>query len=166
MKIETPAALRYIMQDDIFLLPADKVKPAETIVEAAVKTPDVIFKYLGSNKKNFLVLVNYTGHEFIVDAHLIALQSILSRKEYNLDDIAILNLANYIDTGFEQLATYFNPQKILVLGKAAMPAGIGALQFNEPGQIGNSVALNSFSFDEMMDNIPNKKTFWDKMKNL
>jgi hypothetical protein len=166
MKIETPAALRYIMQDDIFLLPADKAKPVETIAVVAVKTPDAIFKYLGSNKKNFLILVNYTGHEFIADAHLAALQSILSRKEYNLDDIAILNQANYITIDFAQLATYFNPQKILVLGKAAMPAGIGALQFNEPVQIGNSVALYSFSFDEMMDNIPNKKTFWDKMKNL
>ena len=165
MKIENPAALRYIMQDDIFLLPADKVKPAETIAEVAVKTPDVIFKYLGSNKKNFLILVNYTGHEFIADAHLAALQSILSRKEYNLDDIAILNRANYINTEFKQLATYFNPQKILMLGNEAMPVGIAAV-FNEPVQIGNCVALHSFSFDEMMDNIPNKKTFWDKMKNL
>src|SRR3954468_15501596 len=109
MKIETPAALRYIMQDDIFLLPADKVKPAETIVEVAVKTPDVVFKYLGENKKGFLILVHYTGHEFIADTHLTALQSILSRKEYNLDDIAILNRANYTNTDFEQLTTYFNP---------------------------------------------------------
>jgi len=166
MKIETPAALRYIMQDDIFLLSADNVKPAETIVEATVPTPDVIFKYLGSNKRNFLILVNYTGHEFIADAHLTALQSILSRKEYNVDDIAILNLANYSTVSFEQLAAYFNPQKTLILGKAAMPAGIGALQFNEQGQIGKCAALYSFSFDEMMDNIPNKKTFWDNMKNL
>ena len=166
MKIETPAALRYIMQDDVFLLPADKVKPAETIVEAAVQAPDAVFKYLGNNKKNFLILVHYPGHEFIADTNLTALQSILSRKEYNLDDIAILNRANYINTEFEQLATYFNPQKILILGNTAMPDDIAAVQFNEPVQIGNCVALHSFSFDEMMDNIPNKKTFWDKMKNL
>lgn len=166
MKIETPAALHYIMQDDIFLLPADKVKPAETIVEVVVKTSDAGFKYLGNNKKNFLILVHYTGHDFIADAHLTALQSILSRKEYNLDDIAILNLANHVTAGFEQIATYFNPQKVLILGKDAIPADSGTLQFNEPGQIGNCVALYSFSFDEMMDNIPNKKTFWDKMKNL
>jgi hypothetical protein len=166
MKIETPAALRYIMQDDIFLLPAGIVKSAETIVETAVQTPDAVFKYLGNNKKNFLILVHYTAHEFIADTHLTALQSILSRKEYSLDDIAILNRANYITTGFELLAAYFNPQKILILGNEAMPVGIEPVQFNEPVQLGNCVALHSFSFDEMMDNIPNKKTFWDKMKNL
>ena len=166
MKIETPDALRFIMQDDIFLLPADKAKPAETIVEVNVQASDVAFKYLGGNKKSFLILVHYTAHEFIADTHLTALQSILSRKEYTLEDIAITNMVHYTTVGFEQLETYFNPQKILVLGKAAMPVDVQTLQFNEPKQIGGCAALYSFSFDEMMDNTPNKKAFWDKMKNL
>ena len=167
MKVETPAALRFIIQEDIYLLPGDKTSPQPQPVSAPVEqTPVTIFKYLGANKKGFLILVNYTDQEFIADEHLTALKNILSRKEYVVDDIAILNLARHNDVGFEQMVAHFNPQKLLVLGKSAMPANMVPLPFNEIGSAGNCTALYSFSFDEMMDNTENKKAFWEKMKNL
>ena len=166
MKIETPAALRFIMQDDIYLLPADKAKPPSKPTETILKTPKIDFNYLGKNNKKFLVVTHYTNHEFIADDHLTALENILKRKEHALEDVAIFNLANHADADFEQLHNYFNPQKILLLGENALPANMEALVFNQPQNIAQTMVLYSFSFDDMMNDVANKKAFWEQMKAL
>lgn len=166
MKIEHPAAFSFIMQEDIFLLNKDKGSPANHPVPPPpdAKTEAVNFNYLGANKKKFLVVVHYPGIEFIAGPHLEALQNILKRLGYHLDDIAILNMANYAEAGFNDLMEYFNPQKLLVLGANATPIGIDNLTLNLPAQLNDCTALFSFSFDEMMGNVDNKKAFWEKMK--
>jgi hypothetical protein len=166
MKIETPVALRFIMQDDIYLLPADKTKLVSKPAELEIETQKIDFNYLGENKKNFLVISYYADQEFIAEGHLAALESILKRKEYFLDDVAILNKFTYPDTDFNDLQAHFNPQKILVLGKNALLANMEVLTLNQPKKIAGAMVLYSFSFDDMMDNTDHKKAFWEQMKTL
>jgi len=175
--IENPIALHFIMQDDLFFLEGDKnsykkadVAVAEPIKEAItiepiLETKAVEFNFTGT-KGGMLILVHYPALEFIHDAHLTALESILKRKEIAITDVAILNMARHIDAGFADLMTYFGPKKTLVLGQNALPKDIAPLKLNAPQQLDNSTALYSFSFDEMMDNPDNKKAFWEQMKNF
>jgi len=207
VKVENPVALRFILQDDLYLLNADKsfyekreilppviqeisepeirtqvdtpviqepqpeiktpvidIVPQEAKPE--VKTPEPAFNYLGKNLKNFLILVHYPDQEFIADAHLAALQNILKRKEFSLDDVVIFNMAKYSTTTIAQLAAFFKPVKLLLLGQASTPQGMTGLTLNMPKTSGNRTALYSFSFDEMMDSVDNKKIFWELMKAL
>ncbi|MCC8424786.1 hypothetical protein [Mucilaginibacter sp. UR6-11] len=186
MRADNPAALRFILQDDIYLLPGDKtlagpatsrpvadvlpeaasLPPAEPVSHPVVQTPAVQFNYLGKNKKAFLIITHYTGHDFIDDVHLTALQNILKRKEHELDDIAIFNMAKNRNAALDELLSYFKPQRLLILGKDALPANMEALALNELKDAGGYTALYSFSFDEMMDSTAHKKAFWDQMKNL
>ena len=166
MKIENPAALRFIMQDDIYLLPADKGEQLTSTIQPVVETELTGFNYLGEHKKNFLVVVYYTNEEFMAAAHINALQNILKRKDYSLDDVAIFNRFTYPEVDFEQMQAFFNPQKMLLLGKNALPSNAPSLTFNLPIKVNGYDALYTFSFDEMMDNTANKITFWDQMKNL
>lgn len=187
MKVENPVALRFILQDELYLLNTDKAfyekreihqpitepeikTPAiDTIPQEAkpeVKTPELTFNYLGKNLKNFLILVHYPDQEFIADAHLAALQNILKRKEFELDDVVILNMAKHNGATIGQLADFFKPAKLLLLGKAAVPQGLTSLALNTPKTSGSRTALYSFSFDEMMASVDNKKVFWELMKAL
>jgi hypothetical protein len=166
VNVENPAALRFIMQDDIFLLNKDKTKPAEKPEQPVLKTPEISFNYLGKNKKNLLIVVHYPDTEFIAEAHLTALENILKRLDYAIDDVAILNIAKHSNTAIDDLQAYFSPQKLLILGKPAMPAKMENPALNEVKQIAALTALYSFSFDEMMSSTDNKKAFWDQMKNL
>jgi hypothetical protein len=173
MKVENPAALSFILQDDVYLLNTDKLTysepKAEPVIETPIieiETPPVKFNYLGGHKKNFLVIVHYPGKEFIEEIHLTALENVFKRLGLSLDDVAIFNLANYNDFHFEKLTEYFKPQKLLVLGKLSLPDGIEALTLNTPQKVGNFQTLYSFSFDEMMDSNENKKAFWEQMKQL
>jgi DNA polymerase III psi subunit len=94
------------------------------------------------------------------------LENILKRRNLAIADVAILNMAKNTGTDFESLVDYFSPQKILVLGEQSLPKGIPGLNLNQPKQTGNTNLLYSFSFDEMMDNPDNKRTFWEQMKNF
>ena len=178
MKVDNPQAFRFIMQDEIYLLQQDKgiknIPSAENtpvnkplaVTEPIVETPQITFNYLGDNNKRFVVLVNYATEEFIAAAHLTALENILKRKELAIADVAIFNTHTYPGINIKQITEYFNPEKLLVLGAKALPAGIGKLTLNEPTPVGIYTALYSFSFDEMMDSNDNKKAFWEQMKKL
>jgi len=187
VSIENPAALHFILQDDIFLLSADKnqYKKVDIAADATAVTdiPEALsdiapvasvspvayataIQYLGANKKDFVILVHYPEIEFISATHLTSLENILKRKGFELDDVAIVNMATCADANFETLKDHLKPQRILFMGKDALPGGLAPLKLNQLQQLGNCTALYSFSFDEMMESNEHKKAFWDQMKLL
>ncbi len=156
MNIENPLAYSYILQDDIYLLDADRqlLKAPEQQATAAIvikETPALTFKYLGAYKKQYLVLSHYTSAEFIADVHLTALHNTLKRLDYEPGDIAVFNMATYPDTKFEEIAGFFKPQKLLILGRGALPHGTNTPLQNVPQPVSGISTLFTFSFDEMMD---------------
>ena len=167
MKIENPAAFSFILQDEIYLLDKDKIQPGRDLVSAPViKTPANHFKYLGDYRKKLLVITHYPEVEFMDANHLEALNKVLTRLNFGIDDIAILNIANYTGSIFSDIMDFFKPQKLLMLGERALPSGIESLALNRPKQLNLCDTLLSYSFDEMMDNQEYKKAFWEEMKKL
>ena len=167
MYIENPIALRFIMQDELYLLNSDKVLyDAPAAPHPIAETLAVSFNYLGGNKKKFLVVTHYPDQEFIPDKHLAALENILKRLDFSLDDAAIFNIARHSGLAFEHLNNFFKPQKLLLLGANTLPEGMEAPAFNKTAALNNCSTLFSFSFDEMMENNENKKVFWEQMKQL
>ncbi|HEY2582438.1 MAG TPA: hypothetical protein VGI43_11565 [Mucilaginibacter sp.] len=168
MKVENPLAFNFIIQDELYLLNGDKDSFINkvTIPEPVIETTPDKLNYLGGNKKNFLVVVYYPDLEFMDDKHLTALESTLKRLGFGLEDTAIVNRATYNEISHEHLVDFFKPQKMLLLGADATPAGPEAFNLNKPKQLNNCSVLLTFSFDEMMDNTENKKSFWEQMKQL
>ncbi len=173
MKVESGQALRFILQDEIYLLNEDKLNyanpdnqqaPAPQLQPKTV-TPNPVFNYLGANKKHFLVLTYYTGHDFIADDHLAALESVLGRKDHSREDVAILNVAKN-SSEYSELLAHFKPQTILILGQQATPAGIDQPEFNQVEKRDGVTLLYTFAFDAMMSNVDNKKAFWEQVKSL
>jgi hypothetical protein len=188
VKTDTPLAqLRYFLQDELYLLKADKdiYRNAETPQSAAVtdaatatevppaiaptppvteQTPVTTFKYLGCNQKSFLILTHYPAEQFITEAHLTALLNTITRLNFSQDDVAIINLSAYPEVSWQQLADFFKPAKLLVLGTAALPAQMPNLPQNQVQQLDACQALYTFSFNEMMGNKENTKAFWNQIK--
>ncbi len=164
MKVEHPAAFRFIINEDIYLLPHDKEQQSKKVVKVAETAP-FSFNYQGKNNKKFLILTHYTDQEAINPVHFTALEAILGRKGYQPDDVAILNMArNAAD--METILAHFTPQRLLVLGPKAVPTGMAEPQFNSIIATTAYRTLYSFCFDDMMDNKANKLVFWEHMKNL
>ena len=164
MKVEDPAAFRFIINEDIYLLPHDKELQSKKVVKEAESVP-FSFNYEGKNKKKFLILTHYTDHEAIYAPHLTALEAILSRKGYQPDDVAILNMARN-DADINTITNYFIPEKLLILGDKAIPSGLAMPEFNRLQLLAGRNTLLSFCFDDMMESTDNKRAFWEQMKNL
>ena len=166
MRVEDNNALRFILQEEIYLLDEDKnAVSISAIPQPAIETPQPAFNYLGSNKKNFLILASYEGHEFMQDEHLTALESVLGRLSHSREDVAILNMAKHNGTTYEQIITFFSPQTLVILGKSAIPVE-NNVKLNTIEQVNGVKTLLTFGFDEMMANVDNKKAFWEQMKSL
>ena len=158
MKVEHPTAFRFIINEDIYLLPHDKEVESKKVVKEAESVP-FSFNYKGKNKKKFLILTYYPDHETIYAPHFTALEAILSRKGYQKDDVAIMNIAkNAAD--MDALTSHFSPEKLLILGPKAIPSRMAEPQFNHLQAIAGCNTLLSFCFDDMMENTDNKRAFW------
>ena len=169
MNIENPLAYSYILQDDIYLLAADRhllQKGERPEPEAVVvkETPEPVFKYIGGYKKQYLVVTHYPDADFIAAPHFAALESTLKRLGYEPYDTAIFNLASYPKAQFPEIIEFFKPKKMLILGYNALPPAISAIHQHKAQPVGNIRTLFTFSFTEMMDNQENKKAFWEAMK--
>lgn len=167
MKVEDTNALHFILPDEIYLL--DEDKPLYSISATPtpeIKTHPISFNYLGSNKKNFVLLVHYPLHEFIQDDHLTALENILTAKKMSLEDVAIVNSAKQNDPDYGDIQNFFHPKTIVVLGKDAFPQALPPAKLNVIEEVNGLKLLHTFSFDEMMDNNLNKKAFWEQVKTL
>jgi hypothetical protein len=166
VKVEDTNALRFILEDELYLLNEDKSLYSDAQKsQPEIQTPQPVFNYLGANKKNFLILVSYSEHEFIKDEHLAALEAVLGRIGYSRDDVAIFNLAKR-GSSLEQLLVYFEPKIMLVLGEVAIPTGMMDPKFNSIQKTPGLYTLYTYSFDEMMTAVENKKAFWEQIKNL
>jgi hypothetical protein len=171
VKVEDRQALRFILEDDIYLLNEDKLKynksddPQLPVPQSEIETPKPVFNYLGANKKSFLVLTNYADHDFIADDHLTALESVLGRKSHGREDVAILNTAKNTSE-YLAIISHFKPQTLLILGQESVPAGMDQLTFNQVEKRDSLTVLYTFSFDDMMTNTDNKKAFWEQVKSL
>jgi hypothetical protein len=206
VNIDNPAALHFIMQDDIFLLNSEKElfkervfeevavavagdepeatvavavagdKPEVVVAEAVlektiVEEPVVthtkpVIRYKGSNSNGFVILVHYPLLEFMHDAHSTALENTLKRLGFELNAAAVVNMAQHTSVFFDELLGELQPQKLILMGSNALPQGIASISLNKVQSLGNSMALYTFSFDEMMDSNENKKAFWEQMKAL
>jgi hypothetical protein len=167
VKIENPLAFRYILQDDVYLINDDKAYFAHLpVTEIIPETPSLSFNYLGGNKKNFLVITHYADATSMHELHLKALESTLKRLSFEMDDVALFNIAGDAEIEFDILADFFKPQKLLILGKEALPVGRETFTFNAITTANKCKTLYTFSFSQMMNNNEYKKVFWEQIKQL
>ncbi len=114
-------------QEELVLLSKDK----------KIQKPD----HLGNNQKQVLILVEEKKHEFLSSQDLSFLQNILKAIQYEVNDVAIINLENK-QYNIEELIEYFEPKQIISF--KVPPFNLGIQNKNIP----------KYTFAEIRDNIP------------
>lgn len=103
-------------QHELFL--QDEKKQAQT----AVIDPEL--KSLGENRKNILVLVNYSNAVHIPDEQLDFLTSMLSACKLNLGDVAVFNENNKPGIGYKELLNFYQSTVVLLFGPDPLSLGL------------------------------------------
>jgi hypothetical protein len=167
--VAEPEAAPIVAQAPIVTTPEPTPVVAETpkLTQApVVETPKPAFSHLGKNQKNFLIVFHSNGAGKFDDKHFAALTSSLARKELSLDDVAILDLYAYEDTTIADIAAYFKPARVMLLGGRCLLPGWNRLKLNVIAKGNAYTALYTYSFDEMMGDKDKVKAFWEQMKAL
>lgn len=170
MLTNNAAALRILMNDDLYLSTDDILSNIEPITqlsaEATISDDNKIFvekfDFLGKNLKNFLVLTN----EPLQENHLKALENTLTRKQMALEDIAAVNFSAYNGITFKQLNASFMPQKMVCFGLKPAVLGLPEINLNQIINYADCQILCTSSFNEMLGNKEKTKAFWESMKVL
>jgi hypothetical protein len=74
------------------------------------------WKWLGENKKNVLVIVQYAGSVYLPDEELSFLTGILGACKLSIGDTAIVNLVNHADVTYKELLAHFKSKIIFLFG--------------------------------------------------
>lgn len=140
----------------------------DVLVETAQKqvAKEPAFKFLGSNKKNILVIVSKEETAFLEDAELNFLSSVLTACKFSLADVAIVNMHNNA-ADYTSLIHFFNSRYVLLFD--VEPQAID-LPFNFPHfQIQKFDQCTYLSAPALNNIEPDKTTktkLWNSLKNL
>jgi len=119
-----------------------------------------IWKSLGENKKNVLIIVNYPDAVHLPDHDLDFLTGILGACKLNMADVAVLNVHNNPEALYRQLVDFFKSKIVLLF--AVEPASFG-LPMSFPYFQIQPFAGNSFLFSPSLKELENDKVLKSKL---
>jgi hypothetical protein len=125
------------------------------------------WKFLGENRKQVLIVVNYPDAVHIPDKQLAFLTNLLSACQLNLGDTAVLNFHHYSPKDFNGIISYFAPQKVLLFGVEPAEFGMPLLfpQF-QVQSFKESIYLFAPSLEETEPDKILKNKLWICFKKL
>lgn len=162
MLAEHEAALRILMNDDLYFSWKDLEPKEKEIPEVVAEKQIPEFVFIGKNQKNFLILIN----EVLPENHLKALENTLLRKQLTLDDVAIVDYSAFDDKSFDDINASFMPKKIVCFGLKPENLNLPKAAFNGISSFENLQILYTYSFIEMLGDKEKTKAFWEPMKTL
>jgi len=164
------AALRMFFTDDIYLVSGEEIRVSTLAVDSDEKEREtaqpVVFKYLGKNQKNVLILVNDQHYDVSTERGRELLRNIVKALQLTANDFALLNYHPYQDQDFAALTGFFS-------SKLVMAFGVGPLQLGLPDYPANTIVMEgqvqlvfSKDLDLLSDNQNEKKALWGSMKKI
>lgn len=144
-------------------IPEIKAVVAEVKNQAAEA---VVFKYLGKNQKNILILVNDAGNDVSTDKGKELLRNIVKALQLTANDFALLNYAVYMNTSFEEFRNFFKSNVVFAFGVTPLHLGLGEQPVNEIIMQGAAQLIFSGNLDQLADDQAGKKALWGSLKKL
>jgi hypothetical protein len=123
--------------------------------------------FLGNNKKQVVVIVNYADSMHLPDTQLNFLTSILTACKLSLDDIAIVNMSNIDSINFKNLFKQIPAQSVLLFDVATESLSLPLNFPNFQVQFFDNINyLTSPSLDIIEKDKALKTQLWNSLKKL
>lgn len=171
--IKLPAAVINELYKTVLVEPVqntgvkEAAAPAEKPVIYGNEATVPVWKSLGSNEKNILIIVSYPDSVFSPDHDLNFLTGVLGACKLSLADVAVVNRFHYPEAGYKELMSFFNSRVVLLLG--VDPAAMG-LPINFPQYQLQAFQNNTFLFTPPLEEIEKdkleKSKLWVSLKRL
>ncbi|CAM4168305.1 hypothetical protein SAMN06265348_105322 [Pedobacter westerhofensis] len=179
-------ALRLFFTDDIYLVKSDSIADvdlpavsaaavapvpreseqasASVPAQASAPAPETVFKYLGKNQKNVLILVHDSENEVSSESGRALLRNLVKAMQLTANDFALLNYFNYTHVKFEELSKFFNSTLVLGFGVSPVQLGLTDQPQHTIGTHGTIKLVFTGRLDELADDQDGKKKLWSSLK--
>ena len=127
----------------------------------------VTWKFLGENRKNILIIVNYPKVAYVPDAQLSFLTKLLTACKLNLGDVALINFNTYPNLNFNDAVFFFKSKIVFLFGVGPETLGMPILFPHFQIQAFNNC---TYLFTHVLEEIDTdkllKSKFWICLKNI
>ena len=113
-----------------------------------------LWKYVGDNNKNILIIVNTKEAIHLPDNELSFLTDILGACKFSMNDVAIVNLNNHPSASYTELKSFFKSKTVLLFDVEPIVLG---LPMNFPHYQVQAFSNTSFLFSPSLKELENDK---------
>jgi DNA polymerase III psi subunit len=171
-------ALRLFFTDDIYLVSEPQAlqeSPAQEQIEQKKEevplpilseAPATVYKFLGNNKRNILILVNDAQNEVSDEKGRELLRKIVKSVNLTAGDFALLNYAAYKNTSMEQLQLHFSCVVVFAFGVSAVELGLNDQPQNSIISHGAVRMIFSAELRQLEQDPGAKKSLWGSLQQL
>ena len=170
---DSAEALRLFFTEDIYLVNSDErvvpaAEPKITAIIAAVPETVVpaVFKYLGKNQKNVLILVNDLVNDVSTERGRELLRNLVKALQLTANDFALLNYANHAKVTFEELHGFFSSRLVLAFGVSPVHLGLADLPLHMISLHGAAQLVFTGNLDQLAIDQEGKKILWGSLKQI
>ena len=142
------------------------IKPiaAEILQEPPIKET---LKYLGSNQKNILIVVDYDTAVHLPDEELNFLTTMLAACKLGLGDAAIVNLNNYKNTSYKEFLAEFKSKTVFLFGVEPSVFGLPvSFPYFQVQSVANCTFLYSPALEEQRKDALLKSKLWVSLRTI
>lgn len=157
--LESPEITVSQRNDEHDKLPADELAVVE-------QTEPVVFKYLGKNQRQVLILVNDAQEDVSTADGRELLRNLLKAIQLTANDFALLNYAAYAGTRHKVLFDFFKPKLVLCFGVSPEELGFPDMQVDTLQQLNDLQLVFSANLALLSADQLRKKTLWGSLKKL
>ncbi|MBC7946938.1 MAG: hypothetical protein H7Y42_03595 [Chitinophagaceae bacterium] len=144
----------------------NKETPPEKI-GAPSKEENRKFRFLGENRKQILVMVDYSDAVFLPEEELAFLTTMLSACKLDLGDIAIVNRHQHPDGNYKQLLSTLNSKIIFLFGVPPLSFGLPIdFPHYQVQNFSNATFLYSPRLEETKDDGILKSKLWVSLRRI
>ncbi len=129
-------------------------------------TEEDIF-YLGHNKENILILIDYSDGDFLKSREYLLLLKIMEAVKLTLNEYAVYNFGESGDLSFQSLRKFFLPDKILFFDQKLSEKLLS--KHSEPYKLSKFDNIDTLTSDALTDlekDTNLKKLLWKGIKQL
>jgi len=161
-----PSSLINLDKDDA--IPHSKsVKTTVAEIETEPAGVETGWKFLGSNQKNILIIVNYDTAVHLPDEELNFLTNMLAACKLSLGDVAIVNRYNYKETGYKDFLTHFKSQIVFLFGIEPVVFGLPvSFPLFQVQSVANCTFLYAPALEENRNDALLKSKLWVSLRSI
>lgn len=170
--VQQPAAAKPVIEGYVAskTSPVTQVTPPPPAMPVTAPAAGTVYKFLGNNKQQVVIVVRSPGEAFLPESHLQMLSKMLGACKLNLGDVAIVNDST-LRVEINILKEQLRPQKILLFGVSPDETGLPMhFPLFKDQDYGGCVYLHAPSMHELNQETEDgkvlKRKLWESLKKI